>query len=92
MSRSSGHDPKVPAFSYGYMWWLFDEYLGDTEYAGSYSATGYGGQYITVVPKADLVIALKTKLNLPAMIGWTYMETSPQVYYTIIDKLMKARK
>ncbi|MEM6804770.1 MAG: serine hydrolase [Bacteroidota bacterium] len=92
MARSSNPNPKVPAYSYGYMWWLFDEYLGDSEYEGSFSATGYGGQYITVIPKAELVIAHKTKLTLSAMIGLTYMETSPSVYYTIIDKLMNARK
>ena len=45
---------------YSYMWWLYI----DQEYElleGAYTAAGAWGQYITVIPKLDMVIAHKTK-------------------------------
>ncbi len=48
-------------FGYGYMWWL---YQGDDlpeGFEGAYSARGAYGQYITVFPALDMVVAHKTK-------------------------------
>lgn len=45
---------------YSHMWWLYI----DSDYElleGSYTAAGAWGQYITVIPKLDMVIAHKTK-------------------------------
>jgi len=45
---------------YSYMWWLYI----DSDYEllkGAYTAAGAWGQYITVIPKLDMVIAHKTK-------------------------------
>ena len=73
--------------SYGYMWWLFDNYKNKPKYKGAYSAMGYGGQYITVFPEIDVVIAHKTKLGLFRLLGlkedggWHYWE----IMHKIID-------
>jgi len=40
---------------YGYQWWL-DE-------SGIYSAVGYGGQYITVVPNKNLIVVVTSKMK-----------------------------
>ena len=49
-------------FSYGYMWWLFDETAPkfQPQYKGAYTAWGAMGQYITVIPELDMVVAFKT--------------------------------
>ena len=45
---------------YSYMWWLYID--SDFELLkGAYTAAGAWGQYITVIPKLDMVIAHKTK-------------------------------
>ncbi len=52
-------------FSYGYMWWIFDQsyYATRPAYEGAYMARGSGGQYILVMPKLDMVIAWKTNTS-----------------------------
>lgn len=45
---------------YSYMWWLYSD--SDFELLeGAYTAAGAYGQYITIIPKLDMVIAHKTK-------------------------------
>ena len=68
-------------FSYGYMWWLVDNFKHHPDFEGAYSATGYGGQFITIIPKLNMVIAHKTKLGLFYYLGlkhdvadWQYWE------------------
>ena len=48
-------------FGYGYMWWIYDTDI--PELKGAYTASGYGGQYITVIPELDMVIAHKTDFS-----------------------------
>ncbi len=84
-------DPNTPEMSYGYMWWLMDNYLDDPAYDGAYTAIGYGGQYITVIPRENLVIAHKTKLKLFTMLGITYKGTDDKVYWQIVDRVVKAQ-
>ncbi len=88
MSRAEEHHIKTPAYAYGYMWWLFDEYKGNSIYEGSYTAIGYGGQYITIIPKLKMVIAHKTRLNLPTLVGLTYQATEESIYFSMVDKLV----
>ena len=45
-------------FEYGYMWWLFK--MDNPVFKGAYSARGAMGQYITVIPELDMVVAHKT--------------------------------
>ncbi len=54
--------------SYGYMWWIYDNPKLGVLLEGAYTASGYFGQYITVIPKLDLVIAHKTKSDY---LRWT---------------------
>lgn len=47
-------------FGYGYMWWVWEKYGINEVFKGAYSALGAYGQYITVIPKLNMVIAHKT--------------------------------
>ena len=53
--------PFISGLGYGYLWWIFDpaQYHG-TPLDGAYTASGAFGQYITVVPRLDMVVAHKT--------------------------------
>lgn len=81
-----------PVFSYSYMWWLIDDYRGMPEFEGAYAALGYGGQYILILPAIDMVVAVKTKLNLPTLLGITYKETSGKDLFRITRELIEARE
>jgi CubicO group peptidase (beta-lactamase class C family) len=68
-------------FGYGYLWWVWDTPFNKGAYEGAYSATGAFGQFITVLPKLDLVIAHKTK--------YEYERQVPtELYLQILDKLI----
>lgn len=45
---------------YGYMWWVLDGPRAIGPFQGAYTARGAWGQWITVLPAVDLVIAHKT--------------------------------
>lgn len=47
-------------WGYVYMWWVWDDHRREGPLAGAYSARGAVGQYITVLPALDTVIAHKT--------------------------------
>jgi CubicO group peptidase (beta-lactamase class C family) len=47
-------------FGYGYMWWLWDGPKAVGPFKGAYTTNGAWGQWITVFPSLDLVIAHKT--------------------------------
>lgn len=47
-------------FGYGYMWWVWDGPRAVGPFEGAYTARGAVGQWITVFPALDLVIAHKT--------------------------------
>ncbi|MGH9346440.1 MAG: serine hydrolase domain-containing protein [Vicinamibacterales bacterium] len=51
---------RTQGFGYGYLWWVFDGDRARGPYEGAYTGMGAGGQFITVVPKLDLVVAHKT--------------------------------
>jgi len=55
-------------FSYGYMWWLVDNFKHHPDFEGAYSASGFGGQFITVIPKRNIVVVHKVKL--PTLVKW----------------------
>ncbi len=57
-------------FGYGYMWWVWDGPEAVGPFEGAYSARGAYGQYITVLPKLDMVIAHKTKAEYRRRTGW----------------------
>lgn len=68
-------------FGYGYLWWVWDSPTNKGVYNGAYTAQGNFGQYITVLPALDLVIAHKTKAAY---------ERYTSNYLTILTKLIDA--
>jgi CubicO group peptidase (beta-lactamase class C family) len=53
-------------WGYGYMWWVWDAPKSRGPFDGAYTGMGAGGQYITVLPALDLVVAHKTDMQQPA--------------------------
>ncbi len=47
-------------FGYGYMWWVWDGPKATGPFKGAYSAVGAVGQWITVFPALNMVVAHKT--------------------------------
>ena len=70
-------------FGYGYMWWLWDGPKAVGPFEGAYTARGAIGQWITVLPAIDLVIAHKTN----SVYGRT---TSWESYERLIELLFEA--
>jgi CubicO group peptidase (beta-lactamase class C family) len=53
--------PFISSLGYGYLWWIFDPAQSrQTPLKGAYTASGAFGQYITVIPGLDMVVAHKT--------------------------------
>ncbi len=57
-------------FGYGYMWWVWDGPRAVGPFAGAYTARGAWGQWITVMPAVDLVIAVKTNAVYGRTASW----------------------
>jgi len=72
-------------FGYGYMWWIWDGPMAIGPYKGAYAARGAYGQYITVLPALDMVIAHKTAV--PPRKRSVRMNQ----YMGIIERLIAAR-
>jgi CubicO group peptidase (beta-lactamase class C family) len=71
-------------FGYGYLWWVWDGKAANGPFAGAYSGTGAIGQYITVLPKLDMVIAHKTR---PGGAG----SVSLSQYMELVNEVLAAR-
>ncbi len=79
-------------FGYGYMWWVWDGDTATGPYEGAYSARGAWGQYITVLPAVDLVIAHKTlPSNISSMDEYGEVSVSWEQYAGILDRVIAAR-
>lgn len=61
-------------FGYGYMWWVWDGPRAVGPFEGAYSARGAWGQWITVMPAVDLVIAHKTNSVYSRTTSWRSFE------------------
>ncbi|HEV8283166.1 MAG TPA: serine hydrolase [Chitinophagaceae bacterium] len=72
-------------FGYGYLWWVWDTPYNKGAYEDAYSATGAFGQFITILPKLDLVVAFKTKYEYGR-------QTPTDLYLRVLDKLIAAKK
>jgi CubicO group peptidase (beta-lactamase class C family) len=57
-------------FGYGYMWWVFDGPKAVGPFEGAYTARGAVGQWITVFPAVNLVVAVKTKSDYGREMSW----------------------
>jgi CubicO group peptidase (beta-lactamase class C family) len=73
--------PFVAGLGYGLLWWTFDEAPVGSPLRGAYSASGAFGQFITVVPALDMVVAHKTAVP-PAR------NVSSEVYFGTILPLL----
>ncbi|MGD8699076.1 MAG: serine hydrolase [Gemmatimonadales bacterium] len=71
-------------FGYGYMWWVWDGERAWAPLEGGYSGRGAYGQYITVLPALDMVIAHKTAVPPARQTPW-------DEYFGIIRRLVEAR-
>lgn len=56
ISLPQPHNSTSPADSYGYAWWIYDYQLPGGYKVHSYSARGWGGQKIIVLPDLDTVV------------------------------------
>lgn len=72
-------------YSYGYMWWLFDDESeeNDWQYHNGYIARGSMGQFIVVLPEIDMVVAFKTD----RIYG---RRTQTKDFYTVLDMVVHA--
>lgn len=87
--RYGDYGSDYPDFSYGYMWWLVDDFHGHPDFEGAYSASGWGGQYITVLPARKIVIAHKTSLSFLIRWGITKGGVSDYAYWGLVDRLIR---
>jgi CubicO group peptidase (beta-lactamase class C family) len=71
-------------FGYGYMWWVWDGERIHPALKGGYTGRGAFGQYITVLPALDMVIAHKTAVPPRRQTPW-------DEYYGILRRLVEAR-
>lgn len=69
-------------FEYGYMWWLFR--VDIPGFRGAYTARGSMGQYITVLPELDMVVAHKTDSVYGRKTPWSD-------YYRLLRMIAEAR-
>lgn len=61
-------------FGYGYMWWVWDGPKAIGPFEGAYTARGAWGQYITIFPSLDLVLAHKTNNVYQRRTQWASVE------------------
>jgi len=76
-AESGPWGPQSP-FGYGYMWWVWDGPFATGPYQGAYTAMGAFGQYITILPALDMVVAHKT---------WPAGNVSLREYLRLLDLL-----
>ena len=72
------------SFGYGYMWWVWDGPEAIGAFEGAYTGRGAFGQYITVLPAIDMVVAHKTAIPPQKQTGWNE-------YLGILMRLVGAR-
>jgi uncharacterized protein (TIGR02145 family) len=72
-------------WGYGLMWRIWDSPAQKPELKRAYTATGNMGQYITVIPSQDIVIALKTKSDYGR-------STEYEDYLSFINKIIDAKR
>lgn len=71
-------------FAYGYMWWVWAGPEAAGAFEGAYTGRGAYGQYITVLPAIDVVVAHKTKAAYGRSTGW-------DTYRAILERIAAAR-
>lgn len=70
---------------YGYLWWVWDHRDTTGVFDGAYSARGAYGQYITVIPKLDMVVAHKVAIPPERLVAMP-------AYDQFLDAIIAARR
>ncbi len=79
--------------SYGYLWWLFERFYDNPDFEGAYTSWDESGQFITVIPKRNVVVVHKTKLDYLTHTTLSERTKTPSWrYWWILRKLMLNRK
>ena len=68
-------------FGYGYMWWVWDGPKAVGPFEGAYTARGAVGQWITVFPAVDLVVAVKTNSVYGRTTSWASYERMLEILF-----------
>jgi CubicO group peptidase (beta-lactamase class C family) len=79
----SPEDYRKGPFGYGLLWWVWDGEAATGPYRGAYTGIGAVGQFITVLPDADMVIAHKTRQGGGSV--------SRQEYLALVDSILASR-
>jgi CubicO group peptidase (beta-lactamase class C family) len=72
-------------FGYGLLWWVWDGPAATGAFEGAYTADGALGQFITVLPRLDMVIAHKVVPATPQR------SVSRSQYLSLLDAVVAAR-
>jgi CubicO group peptidase (beta-lactamase class C family) len=75
---------KAGPFGYGYLWWVWDGKANTGPFEGGYTGRGAVGQYITLLPKLDMVVVHKTVPGENRNVSW------PQ-YQSLLDLLVASK-
>lgn len=80
-------------WGYGYMWWVWDAPNSPGPFKGAFTGIGAGGQFITVLPELDMVVAHKTDTQQPLPSGSARKQraVSRTEYDAILRMLIAAR-
>ncbi len=80
-------------WGYGYMWWVWDAPNSPGPFEDAFTGRGAGGQFITVLPRLDMVVAHKTDTSqtVPAGSGTRNRSVSMTEYDAVLRMLIAAR-
>jgi CubicO group peptidase (beta-lactamase class C family) len=78
-------------WGYGYLWWVWDAPNSPGPFQGAYTGIGAGGQFITVLPQLDMVVAHKTDTSDPLPNSKRSRSVSRTEYDSILRMLIAAR-
>jgi len=80
-------------WGYGYMWWVWDAPNSPGPFQSAYTGMGAGGQFITILPQLDMVVAHKTDTGQvsPHGPGERRRAVSGSEYDSILRMLIVAR-
>jgi hypothetical protein len=75
------------------MWWVWDAPNSPGPFRGAYTGMGAVGQYITVLPELDMVVAHKTDPQQPTKAGSANerRSVSGEEYSSILRMVIAAR-
>jgi len=78
-------------WGYGYLWWVWDAPNSTGSFQGAYTGIGAVGQFITVLPQLDMVVAHKTDASDPVPNSKRSRTVSRTEYDSILRMLIAAK-